>query len=95
MANRIVTEEYTAGAHAAVEFLKSWADRDVVAPWDMVDQFMSRQTKMPQQQYRGFRHAVFLYLQWTLDGTSPDLDNDNWLMDLENPQRYFEETVHD
>ena len=88
MNKRLLTSDYKDGVGTAIEFMQSWTARDDVAPWDMADQFMSLRAPMGQQKMRGFRDAVFHFLQMSLEGTVPTLSETSWLDELEHPEAW-------
>ena len=91
MAKRSLPEDYRAGIAAAIDLLKGWRQQENVNPWGMADRYASMVGEMSEQASREFQDTVFLYLQWVLDETPPDLDSSGWLRDLEDPDRWRED----
>jgi len=89
---RVLSAEYREGAQMALDFLRA-EERLSTDPWIFAERFTRRADAMKPESAIGFRDAVFLFIQCTLQDAPANLDGDGdtWLLDLEDPDRWMED----
>ncbi|GAB2886005.1 hypothetical protein GCM10027093_21340 [Paraburkholderia jirisanensis] len=89
---RVLSVEYREGSRRALELLREEESHGTDA-WVFAERFLCQFREMDRESGRGFRDAMFLFIQCTIQGAPANLDEEgnSWLADLEDPDRWMED----